>query len=545
MGEGTVELRETDFRHPVRHFTDRAGWLRYARWLRRHVAVSLSLLPEPPRPALRARVFDRWDGENFSCEKVCFESLPGIYVTGNLFRPAGRGRRRAPAVLCPHGHWTDGRFQDWDARGSVVARCIQLARMGAVVFSWDMVGYNDSCQLPHSGFRGDPGWGLSLMALQTWNSIRAADFVLSLPGVDARKLGVTGASGGATQTFTLAAVDGRVTAAAPVCMISYHFQGGCLCENAPLLRLDATNVEIARLFAPKPLFVGSCTGDWTAETPEVELPAIREVYELYGAGGRVSGLHVDDEHNYNRSMREAVYGFFNRWLLGASSEAPVPETARARHRPPLRKRMVWWGRKAPEPVSASKLRALWRRRCEAALRPHLKSAAAARKALGPLLGHAVGLTLDSVVAFQHRAPATVAITREHGALVVRAASDAQREAGGVQFHDTYNLTPLAGRVHEVLAAIETAGGRVKLIAKGAAGPACLLAAALSRKVTAVEADVAGFDPDSDASWRRHFGLPSFRQVGGLATVFALMGGRPVELHRARPAVRELARKYAR
>ncbi|MCK4374663.1 MAG: acetylxylan esterase, partial [Candidatus Brocadiae bacterium] len=292
MSTTQEDVRDTSYEHAVRHFASRSEWLDYARWLRRHARVSLGLLPEPPRCALRARLFGRWEGDGYSCEKASFESLPGFFVTGNLFRPLCRGHRtrKQPGILCPHGHWPDGRLHDHDPAGSVIARCIQLARMGATVFSWDMVGYNDSCQIPHREFRAaDPHWGLSLMGLQAWNTIRATDFLLSLPEVDAGRIGVTGCSGGGTQTFAHMAVDERIATAAPICMISYRFQGGCLCENAPLLRLDATNVELARLFAPKPLFVGSCTGDWTADTPEKELPALRAVYRLYGAKGRLFG----------------------------------------------------------------------------------------------------------------------------------------------------------------------------------------------------------------------------------------------------------------
>lgn len=548
MNDGRNDgLRHTGYEHGVRHFSGKSEWLAYARWLRRHVRVSLALLPEPPRCPLKARVSGGWKGPGYSCDKVFFESLPGLFVTGNLFRPLpeNRRKRKAPGILCPHGHWQDGRLHDWGRAGSVVARCIQLARMGAAVFSWDMVGYNDSCQLPHRQFgAGDPHWGLSLMSLQTWNDIRALDFLLSLPEVDPKKVGVTGASGGGTQTFTLMAVDGRVAAAAPVCMISYHYQGGCLCENAPLLRLDATNVELARLFAPKPLFTGSCTGDWTANTPKVELPAIRQVYGFYGAKDRASGLHVDADHNYNRQMREAVYGFFNRRLFGAKSARPVSESVESSQRPPLRDRMVWWGRKAPPHMAAKALRDLWRRRCETALRPHLKTAAA-RRGLGPLLAHTLGITATSANRCRSVEPTTVKIASAGDSLIVAPVKQPGRRGDDVEFHTTYNRSLLADRVHEILAALENARRKVTLVGRGAAGPACLLAGALSKRTSALDVDMCGFDLTSDGSWRKHFDTPCIRQVGGLATAFALVGKRPLELRNAGDAVRKLATTYAR
>ena len=121
---------------------------------------------------------------------------------------------------------------------------------------------------------------------------------------------------GGTQTFLLMAVDERIKAAAPVNMVSAFMQGGCRCENQGHLRLDINNVEIASCMAPKPLLMVSCTGDWTANTPEVEFPAVRAIYSLYGARDKVSEVQIDAPHNYNQPSREAVYAFFKRHLLG-------------------------------------------------------------------------------------------------------------------------------------------------------------------------------------------------------------------------------------
>ena len=113
--------------------------------------------------------------------KVYFESLPGFLVTGNLYRPSGDGP--FPAVLSPHGHWTYGRLENTPI-DSGPGRAINLARQGFVVFTYDMVGYNDSRQLPHTfGGPREKLWGLSLGGLQLWNSIRSLDFLETLPYV--------------------------------------------------------------------------------------------------------------------------------------------------------------------------------------------------------------------------------------------------------------------------------------------------------------------------------------------------------------------------
>ena len=228
---------------------------------------------------------------------------------------------RFPAILSPHGHWAYGRFEN-SATASVPGRAINLARQGFVVFTYDMIGYNDSWQLEHRSFGGprEKLWGLSMAGLQLWNSIRGLDFLESLPYVQRDKIGATGASGGGTQVFLLAAVDQRVAVAAPVNMISLQMQGGCLCENQPGLRLDTTNVEIAATIAPRPLLMVSATGDWTTNTLEREYPAVRAIYALQGAADRVHAVRFEAPHNYNQASREAVYAWMARWLQNAPAE---------------------------------------------------------------------------------------------------------------------------------------------------------------------------------------------------------------------------------
>ena len=335
----------------------RAAWERRAAWLRDHVRASSGLLPEPERTPLKPRVFDKLERDGYTIEKAFIESYPGFYCTGNLYRPRGK-QGPFPAIACPHGHWKDGRFGHEPPRGSVFARCITLARMGYVVFSYDMVGYNDSGKQTggHSGVFASAAnelWGLSTMHLQSWNTIRTIDFLQSLPDVDADRIGLTGCSGGGTQTFMVMGIDPRVKAAAPVNMISGIMQGGCECENAPLLRIESNNIEIGALMAPRPLILCSVTGDWTRETPKVEYPSIRGVYELYGATGRVSNVHDKSPHGYNKVHRLAVYRFFETWLRGAK-DAEVTEPP---YSPEKKEDLLVFG-KRPLPKDAKKPKAL-------------------------------------------------------------------------------------------------------------------------------------------------------------------------------------------
>jgi hypothetical protein len=304
-----------DFPYEFPKYESKAQWDQRATHLRRHILASTGLWPMPPKYGLSPRLGGRIEHRDYVVEQVYFQSYPGFYVTGNLYRPRSTAGERVPAVLTPHGHWATGRLAN-EKNGSVPGRCINLARQGYVVFAYDMIGYNDSIQLKHDF--ASPRyeiWGISLCGLQLWNSIRAVDFVAALPEVDASRIGCTGASGGGTQTFLLMAVDDRVKCAAPVNMISAHFQGGCLCENCPSLRLDTYNVEIGALMAPRPLLMVSATGDWTKNTPKIEYPAVRSIYALLGAEDKIHAHQVDAPHNYNLESREAMYAFFGKHLL--------------------------------------------------------------------------------------------------------------------------------------------------------------------------------------------------------------------------------------
>ena len=332
-----IEVRRLNTNYKFEPYRSKEEWLARARFLRQQILVSTGLWPLPAKTPLNQHVFGRIERGDYSVEKVYFESFPGFYVAGNLYRPVGK-TGPLPAIITPHAHWAYGRLENSEV-ASVPARCINFARQGYVVFSYDMVGYNDSTQVDHyikrkssrsSETEPEVGrplslWGIGTLSLQLWNGIRSLDFLETLPDVDKNRLACTGASGGATQTILLSAVDERIKVAAPVNMISHTMQGGCACENNPNLRLDTNNVELAALMAPRPLLMVSATGDWTRETLQVEYPAIRSVYQLLGAEDRVQAVQFDAPHNYNRESREAVYRFFGLWLLGQKDEGQFKE----------------------------------------------------------------------------------------------------------------------------------------------------------------------------------------------------------------------------
>lgn len=298
----------------LERFPDRRSWTEYVEHVRGRMQEALGLAPWPERTPLNAVIRQRREYDGYSVESVVFESVPGCYVTGSLYRPLG-GRPPHPVILATHGHYpkvqepedyvTSGRF--WPG---TQLRCATLARMGAIVFAIDMFAYGDSAQI----FGQKAHRQSAALTIQTWNNIRALDFLLSLEGADRKRVAVNGESGGGTQTMLLTALDERVTVSVPVVMVSNYMFGGCPCESGlPIHRSDdhfVSNAMIAAMAAPRPMLVVSDGNDWTQNVPESEFPFLQRIYGYFGKADRVKNVHLADErHDFGPSKRAAVYRF--------------------------------------------------------------------------------------------------------------------------------------------------------------------------------------------------------------------------------------------
>ncbi|MEM6471324.1 MAG: acetylxylan esterase [Planctomycetota bacterium] len=356
--------------------------------LKQRVLVATGLYPFPEKTPLQSVTHGRVDREGFFVERVYFQSLPGHFVSGMVFRPSDDNRLglvdgRRPAVLSPHGHsgrkmrLTDQELErqlkDGGERFSAsgrypkLARCGQLARMGCVVLIFDMLGFGDSLQIAHAVAHGhseareaennreSPCFysidadlnAQSVMGLQTWNAIRALDFLESQPDVDPKRLGVTGGSGGGTQTILLGAIDARVRASFPNGMVSTSMQGGCFCENCNYLRIGTGNVELAALFAPKPQGM-TAADDWTVDMLTDGYPELKSLYALLGVPENVMcGDVLKYPHNYNYVTRSMMYPWMAKHL--ELHESPLEELD---FEPFSEEQLTVWNEQHPAPTQS-------------------------------------------------------------------------------------------------------------------------------------------------------------------------------------------------
>jgi len=532
--------------------------------VRAQVRAAASLFPPRAHTPLNPRYFGKIDEDGYTVETVALETMPGFWLGGNLYRPKD-GQKKHPAILHPHGHWKKGRLEDIPTYSSP-RLAANLAKQGFVVFAYDMVGYNDTRLLPHEfGSAQELLWGFDPLAVQTWDSIRALDFLQSLPDVDDDKIGITGASGGGTQTLLLTSVDDRVKAAAPVNMVSYIMQGGCICESAPGLRVGTNNVEIVSTFAPKPLLIVSATGDWTKNVPKEEFPAIQTVYGLFNQTQNVDVVQIDAPHNYNRESREAVYAFFNKTFYNRSGAFPetdiriepddkmlawgshdLPEDikAHARSRADI---LAWWQDEARRAVASAHRSQLhyWLSRVLGTEWPvHVTTiettGALSRKGMGEHIPYrffdgkgdpALYLDAKGIANAMKSEKVQGWLKEKRPVLLIDAfqtgsAREPRDRKSDSQFL-TYNVSDDAARVQDVLTALRWLSankhGTVELEAVNSARWWAIFAAALSR--VQVHFD---FKPDefktTDEALMTEFYVPGLQLVGGVNTAITLVNG---------------------
>jgi len=304
-GKGEPNLKKL-----LKYQLDLSSWENRKQRIQEGILRGLNLIPLPQRNPLNPVYSNLRTYTEYQVENVYLETIPGLFLTGTLYRPITQ-TDSMPGMLIAHGHKENKRYLPEHQ-----TLCASFARMGMIVFTYDMLGHGDNTQLNHNI--------KSAGTIQTWNSMRALDFLLSLPKIDKNRIGMTGSSGGGTQTFLLTALDDRMKVACPVVMVSHFFFGGCVCESGlPIHRgrnahgeeAPTNNTEIAACAAPRPQLIISDGDDWTRLVPQEDFPFLQNVYKLYKKESNIENVHLPTEsHDYYENKRQAAYKFFSKHL---------------------------------------------------------------------------------------------------------------------------------------------------------------------------------------------------------------------------------------
>ncbi len=311
--------------------TTQVEWRRRREMLRQKMLQAMGPWPEPD-VELRPEVLGTIERPGYRIERLIFQSQPEVWVTANLYLP--EGAKRNPAVLVVHGHWAMAR------RDPVVqARCLGLVQLGFVVLAIDAFGAGERHAQPargtyHGALDGATLWptGRTLLGLQVYDNRRAVDYLLTRPEVDPQRLGITGASGGGNQSMYAGALDERLACVVPVCSVgqyqAYLQAACCVCEVLPNALTFTEEGDVLAMVAPRALLVINASRDAFQFSPgeaEKSMARARHVYDLLLQRERLRHVVFDSGHDYNKPMREVMYGWMSRWLKNEGDGSPIRE----------------------------------------------------------------------------------------------------------------------------------------------------------------------------------------------------------------------------
>ena len=316
------------------------AWKQRREDLRKRLLAAMGPMPEKPGD-LSPRIVATRKRKGFRIENVLFQSRPDVWVTANAYVPEGV-KGKLPAVLAVHGHWAGAR------RDPVVqARCLGLVKLGFFVLCVDAFGAGERHpSSPHGGYHGalmgSTLWpaGQTLLGMQVYDNRRAVDYLVSRPEVDARRLGITGASGGGNQTMYAGALDERFSAVVPVCSVgtyqAYLRAACCVCELLPGALTFTEEGDVLGLVAPRALLVINATRDafqFGVAQAKKSLARAGTIFKLHGKEDHLRHDTFESPHAYNAPMREAMYGWMTRWLKGEGTGKPIAEPGHELEKP--------------------------------------------------------------------------------------------------------------------------------------------------------------------------------------------------------------------
>ena len=314
-----------------------ADWKRNRDTYRRQLFEMLSLDPLPARGDLKATVTGKVEKEDFVVENLHFQSLPGLYVTANLYLPK-QIDKPLPTVLYLTGHGPV--IKDGVSYGNKVTyqhHGIWFARHGYACLIVDSLQLGEILGLHHGTYREAMWWwnsrGYTSAGVEAWNCIRALDYLETRPDIDKTRFAATGRSGGGAYSWWVVALDDRIKAAAPVAgitdlhdhVVNGTVEGHCDCMfTVNTYRWDYA--QVAALAAPRPLLIVNTDRDPIFPLDGVVRlhSLVRDVYRSYNAATNLGLVISEGGHKDTQDIQVPVMRWFNRYLKG---EDPLIERA--------------------------------------------------------------------------------------------------------------------------------------------------------------------------------------------------------------------------
>lgn len=296
--------------------------------------------PLPEKTPLNAKVTKTLERDGYRIENITFESRPGYLVTGNLYLPTG-GKGKVPGVIGTCGHSLNGK-----AAEAYQSFAQGLARQGQACFLIDPVGQGERFQFLNEKLGSRLGGGTTehnqmgapqalvgefLGTWFVWDAMRALDYLITRPEIDTQHLGVTGNSGGGTQTTWLCGLESRFTMGAPSCFVTTFRRDAENelpqdMEQCPprVLANDLDHCDFLAAMAPKPVIILAQEKDFFDNRGSTEsYERLKKLYTLLGKPENIQ-LHIGpDPHGYTQSNREAMYKFFGK-ATGIPAAAAEP-----------------------------------------------------------------------------------------------------------------------------------------------------------------------------------------------------------------------------
>ncbi len=309
-------------------------WARQRGERRRELLEMLGLDPLPARSPLKAQITGRLERDAYRVEKVVFQSLPGLYVTGNFYVPKGAKKLPTILYLCGHSpHPLGAKFHYQD-------RASWFASHGFACLVLDTLEFGEVAGM-HHGTHNLNMWnwlslGYTPAGVEVWSAMRALDYLATRSEVDMRRIGLSGISGGGAMTWYTAAVDERIAAAAPVCSTftfgsqAEHWLAAGQCDCIYYNNTYAWDFPIiGALIAPRPLLIisGRRDGIFPPDGYHAVYERAKGIYDLYGQSERIREVDDDVGHSDPPQFLREARQWMQRWLKDDPTQLPEETNA--------------------------------------------------------------------------------------------------------------------------------------------------------------------------------------------------------------------------